>query len=316
MTGGRFPSVAALTVSAPSRHPSKDPPAFPPSTAFWVPVGGFPVDSRRRQRSFALNHIPLLPIPHGLEYPLGSRMHLVVIHPRLEARGRPFPRSPRSCSRVNLRVLRPLTRGPQGQPSPLWTPHGCPGVQGILPTSRYQAPHGWPMVHHSMATGSPITRGCCSALSFTLIHNPAMSRCPFATSCHPTLPIPRVFSRSPGAVVRPLPPSLPCPVPFSHPSSCVYTPVGHQQPSGAGPLDPLPSRDRFVCLARVASNPPPLCLGGLIPTCWGPFPLVPPPFFIPLPVPITHRAACIFCVFSTLPLATLRHLPAIPFLVP
>ena len=30
MTGGRCPSVAALTVSAPSGHPSKDPPAFPP----------------------------------------------------------------------------------------------------------------------------------------------------------------------------------------------------------------------------------------------------------------------------------------------
>ena len=30
MTFGRFPSVAALTVLAPSGHPSKDPPAFPP----------------------------------------------------------------------------------------------------------------------------------------------------------------------------------------------------------------------------------------------------------------------------------------------
>ena len=34
------------------------------------------MDSRRRQRSIALNHIPPLPIPHGLEYPLGSRMYL------------------------------------------------------------------------------------------------------------------------------------------------------------------------------------------------------------------------------------------------
>ena len=30
MTGGRLPSVAALTVSAHSGHPLKDPPAFPP----------------------------------------------------------------------------------------------------------------------------------------------------------------------------------------------------------------------------------------------------------------------------------------------
>ena len=116
----------------------------------------------------SVNHIPPLPIPHGLEYPLGSRMHLVVVHPRLEARGRIFPRSPWSRSRVALRVLRPLTRGSQGQPSPLRTPHGRPGVQGIFPTSRGQVPHGWPMVHHSMATGFPIPRGCCLALSASL----------------------------------------------------------------------------------------------------------------------------------------------------
>ena len=41
------------------------------------------------------------------------------------------------------------------------------------------------------------------------------------------------------------------------PSSRVYTPPGCQQPCGAGPLDPLPSTDRFVRLARVAPFPPP-----------------------------------------------------------
>ena len=107
----------------------------------------------------SVNHIPSIPVPHGLEYPLGSRMHLGVVHRRLEARGRPFPRSPRSRSRVNLPVIRPLTRGPQGQPSPLRTPHGRPGVQGIFSTSRGQAPHGWPIVHHSMATGLPDPTG-------------------------------------------------------------------------------------------------------------------------------------------------------------
>ena len=66
--------------------------------------------------------------------------------------GRPFPRSPRSRSRVTLRVVRPLTRGPQGQPSPLRTPQSRLGVQGIFPTSRSQTPHGWPMDRHSMAT--------------------------------------------------------------------------------------------------------------------------------------------------------------------
>ena len=41
------------------------------------------------------------------------------------------------------------------------------------------------------------------------------------------------------------------------PSSRVYTPPGRQQPCGAGPLDPLPSGDCFVRLARVAPFPPP-----------------------------------------------------------
>ena len=82
---------------------------------------------------------------------------------------------------MNLHVLRPLTRRPQGHPSPLWHPHGRPGVEGIFPTSRGQAPHGWPMVHDSMATGFPIPWGCCSALSVThraLVRNPAMSSSP------------------------------------------------------------------------------------------------------------------------------------------
>ena len=190
----------------------------------------------------SVNHIPPLPTPHGLEYPLGSRMHLGVVHPWLEARGRPFPRSPRSRSRVNLRVLRPLTRGPRGQPSTPRTPHGRPGVQGIFPTSRGQALHGWPMVHHSMATGFPISQGCCLALS---VSHPI----PCSPLPHPvTGPIPA----SCGFYI----PQGCCAAPF-HPSSCVYTPLGRQQPCGAGPLDPHPSGDRFVRLALVAPFPPP-----------------------------------------------------------
>ena len=50
------------------------------------------------------------------------------------------------------------------------------------------------------------------------------------------------------AVVRPRP---------LVPSSRVYTPPGRQQPCVAGRLDPLPSGDRFVRLARVAPFPPP-----------------------------------------------------------
>ena len=214
------------------------------------------MDSRRQQRSIALNHIPPLPIPHGMEYPLGSRMHFGVVHPRLEARGRPFPRSPRSRSRVNLRVLRPLTRGPQGQPSPLRTHHGRPGVQGIFLTSRGQAPHGWPMVHHSMATGFPIPRGCCLALSaiFPCSVSFATSRCPVPLCLIPSAAqsTRSAVCRSPRALVRPLPHSFLGPVSSSHSSSHLYNPLGRQQPRGAGPQDPHPSADCFVLLARVA----------------------------------------------------------------
>ena len=53
-------------------------------------------------------------------------------------------------------------------------------------------------------------------------------------------------------VPRPRPNPLGCCAAASHPSSRVYTPPGCQQPCGAGPLDPHPSGDRFVHLARVA----------------------------------------------------------------
>ena len=217
-------------------------------------------------------------------------MHLVFVHPRLEARGRPFPRSPWSRSRVNLRVLRPLTRGSQGQPSPLRTPHGRPGVQGIFPTSRGQAPHGRPTVHHSMATGFPIPWSCCLALLASLPFPCPLPRCLIPAPARPSVPASRVYT-PPGRLLPrgagplgPLPsrdrfvrlariasfppPSLsPVPRPWpnppgclaapSHPSSRVNTPPGRQQPRGAGPLDPHPSGDCFIRLARVAPLPPP-----------------------------------------------------------
>ena len=181
MVGSLQPLPSRMRLLVPGRRIPWPPPA---SSAFWAPAGGFPVDSRRRQRRIVLNHIPPVPIPHRLEYPIGSCMHLVVIRPQLRARGRPFQRSPKSHSRLNLRVLRLLTQGPQGQPSPLRTPHGRPGVQGIFLTSRGQAPHGWPIVHHSIVTGFPILRGRCLALSVThlsllrLVRDPAMTRSP------------------------------------------------------------------------------------------------------------------------------------------
>ena len=167
-------------------------------------------------------------------------MHLGVVHPRLEARGQPFQRSPRSRSRVNLRVLKRLTWGRQGQPSALRTPHGRSGVQAIFTTSRGQAPHGSPMVHHSMATGFPIPRSCCLALS---VSHPI--------PCSP-LPHP-VTGQLPASCGFPIPRGC-CAAPF-HPSSHVSTPQGRLQPCGAGHLDPHPSGDRFVRLALVTHFP-------------------------------------------------------------
>ena len=178
-------------------------------------------------------------------------MHLGVVHLRLEARGRPFPSSPRPVSAVNRRVLRPLTRGPPGQPSPLRTPHGRLGAQGISPTSRRQAPHGWPMVHHSMVTGSPIPRGCCSAFSAappTPLRSPATSLSPVPRPVtHLRLfPAPLVFPISWGCcVVLATGPSL------SYrllPYSRVFTLPGRQQPCSAGPLNPIHPRTVLCAL--------------------------------------------------------------------
>ena len=63
--------------------------------------------------------------------------------------------------------------------------------------------------------------------------------------------------RSLSPVLWPRPNPLGCCAAPSHPSSRVYTPPGRQQPCGAGPLDPHPSGDLFVRLARVAPIPPP-----------------------------------------------------------
>ena len=143
--------------------------------------------------------------------------------PRLEARWRPFPRSPRSRSRVNLRVLRPLTRGPQGQPSPLRTPHGRPGIQGIFPTSRGQAPHGWPMVHHFMGTGFRNLRGCCLALSV-----PHPGPCPVPL-CHIPSPAPSMrpeVSYPCGLSCGPISSLIPCLYPTRLPATLWRGPTG------------------------------------------------------------------------------------------
>ena len=270
------------------------------------------MDSRPRQRSIALNHIPPLRIPHGLEYPLGSRMHLSVVHLRLEARGRPLPRSPRSPSRVNPRVLRPLTRGPQFQPSPLRTPHSCPRVQGIFPTFRGQAPHGWPMVHHSMATGFPIPGGCCSVFSASprpLVRNPAASHSylPHPVPHSGIFPASRAFLFSWGccAALATLP-SWSRPL-FPSPILCFHT-TGPPAALWRGLTGSSSIQGPFHAPCSGCSLPTPFCLGGLFPSgpvggpsSWArpPFPLYPclfptwsPAFFFfraPPGAPLLHR---------------------------
>ena len=153
----------------------------PSSTAFRAPAGGFPVDSRRQQRSIALSDIPPLPIIYGLEYLIGSRMYLVVVHPRLDARGRPLPRFPTSRSGVNVRVLRLLTAGPH----PCGHLKAVPGFRAIscLPVAtfpmvgaRFLTP--WPLVSdsHGNLTWRFRPNFPCSALFAT-------PRCPFPV-CH------------------------------------------------------------------------------------------------------------------------------------
>ena len=154
-----------------------------------------------------------------MEYQLGSRMHLDVVHPRLEARGQPFQPSPRSRLRVNLHVLRPLTRGPQGQPSHLRTAHRSTGVQGIFSTSCGPPPHRWPMVHHSMATGFSIPRGCCLALWSSIPSHVPFS---FATSRHRPNPSVPWFPYPTGLLCGPFNTPILAPSPILSIIPCLY----------------------------------------------------------------------------------------------
>ena len=262
MTSGRFPSAAAPTGGASgllSKYPLVSP-APPQRAAFTAPACGFPVDSRRQQPSIALSHIPPLPIPHRLEYPLGSRLYLGVVHPLPEARGRWFSRSPSSRSRVNLRVLQPLSRGPQGQPSPLRTPRGCPGVQGIFSTSRSQLPRGWSTVPHSVATGLPVPRVCCLVFAVLFL----LSLC-FRRPAISFFPLRHLAT-------GPVPISFPHPVFIPHRAASNPMARAHWIAIHPGTVS---------CVLHGSLLSRPLCLGGLIPT--GHFGTL-----LPGPAPVSH----------------------------
>ena len=171
--------------------------------------------------SLSVNDIPPLPISHGLEYPLGSRMHLGVVHPRLEARGRPFPRSPRSRSRVNLRVLEPLTRGPRGNPHPCGHLTAVPVFRAFsrLPVARL------PMVGPWFTTPWRLVSHPHGAVAWRFRPPiPPHVPFPFTRSCH--RPNPRVpwFPAPMGPLCGPChtPVLAPCPHHIPHPVFLPY----------------------------------------------------------------------------------------------
>ena len=138
--------------------------------------------------------------------------------PFASSRHRPVPSVPWTPYPVG-----PLC-GPSHTPFP--APSPCPFIPCLYPPGSPATPWGGP-------TGASSFRGPLRALSTGRSFPP------------PSLsPVP-----------RPRPNSLGCRAAPSHPSSRVYTPPGRQQPCGAGPLDPHPSGDCFVRLARVAPFP-------------------------------------------------------------
>ena len=147
----------------------------------------------------------------------------------------------------------PMSHSPLPHPGtgPFPASHGLPTPSGrcaalatrpspprpLVPASRVSTPPGRLLPCGAGPLGPLPSRDRCMRLARVA---------PFSLPSLP--PVPRPWPIPPGCLAAP-----------SHPSSRVYTPPGRQQPRGAGPLDPHPSGDRFVHLARVAPLcPPPL----------------------------------------------------------
>ena len=212
------------------------------------------MDSPRRQRSISLCQ-PHSTTPHPSRVGVPTRL--------LDALGcRPSTAGGQGAT-LSTFPLVPLTR------EPTCTQAIDPGISrstltpadtsrpsqssGHFPDFPWPVPHGWPMVHHSMATGFPIPRGCCLALSASLPFprpNPLLPH-PGTGPFPASRGLPTPSGRCAALATRPSPPR-----PLV-PSSRVYTPPGRLLPCGAGPLGPLPFADRFVRLAQVAPFPPP-----------------------------------------------------------
>ena len=220
-----FRSLCPSHVPFPLPHPGTDP--FPASHGLATPSGPCAALATRPSPPRPLVpssrvHTPpvrLQPCGAGPLDPLQSADRFV--HP---ARVAPFP--PPSLSPV-----------PQPRPNPL----GC--CAGFL---AYPVPKA---CMHLLGTRVPRRLGVARSASGPLNPHPSGVRFVRLARVAPFPP----FSPLP----RPWPNPLGCCVAPSHPSSRVYTPPGRQQPCGAGPLDPHPSGNRFVRLARVPPLPPP-----------------------------------------------------------
>ena len=158
-------------------------------------------------------------------------------------------------------------------------------------------------------TGSSSIRGPFRAPS-TGRSLPAPAPFPYAASRHPPWLTPR-FPRLPDFLGPSCGPS--------HTPSSVLSPFlcipfffpGCQLPSAAGPLDPHPSRDRFVCLALVAPFPPPFRLCDVLrsgpavgPSSWPPRP--------PLPMPFPHLFFVVLFFRATRGLSSVLLLRSVP----
>ena len=246
-----------------------------------------------RLRAHPMSHSPLphpgtcpFPASHGLPTPLGRCGALAT---------RPSPPRPLVPS---SRVYTPLGRQ---QPRGVGPLDPLPSGDRFVRLARV-APFPPPSLSLPPRP-RPNPLGCCAAPSqpSSRVFTPPGRQQPCGAGPldpHPSgdrfVHLPRVAPFPPFShVPRPRSNPLGCCAAPSHPSSRVYTPPGRQQPCGAGPMDPLPSGDRFVRLARVAPLPPP--------------PLT------PVPPPIAHRLGraplcpgCsnpgrLFVVFSPLP---------------
>ena len=260
-------TLTPADTSRPSRS-SEHFPDFPWRGSLWLAHGSplhgdwFPNPTGLLLGAFGLpalpmSHSPLprpgtgpFPASHGLPTPSGRCVALAT------RPSPPRPLVPASCVYTPPGRLLPCGAGPLG---PL--PSGdsfvrLARVAPFLPPSLSPVPRPWP---------NPL--GCLAAPSHpsSRVYTPPDRQQPHGAGPldpHPSgdrfLRLARVAPfPPPSPVPRPRPIPLDCRAAPSHPSSRVYTPPGVQQPCGAGPLDPHPSGDRFVRLARVAPLPPP-----------------------------------------------------------